>query len=193
MDWTGILAASAAIFGAVFMFLHWNVFRKQLGVLQDQLVVFRNQLALLENQLLHSSLHSLHRELVAPGTQAALRAIYAVSPEQIKSKQDLELLDAAEHVLNLYDTIGYRLLAGTIPKQEVIDMEWPVILRIAQQLMPFVEAERKSRATHYKEGFAQLVELVTSDEEIRAEVMERNSGPNNDYTGLPTLPIHRRG
>ncbi len=137
------------------------------------------------------ALHRLHERLIEPETQQALRTIFAANPEEFLDPDDTRLRDAAERVLNLYDLIGKRIQADTIPKDAVLDSEWPTILRVAQQIGMFLQKERERRHTIYKDGFAWLLTEIRGDNAIVESIREGNpNAPINPWTKLPTIPVY---
>ncbi|MEX2174485.1 MAG: NUDIX domain-containing protein [Pirellulaceae bacterium] len=137
------------------------------------------------------ALDRLHERLIEPQLQDALRTIFAAKPDEFLDAADLRLRDAAEKVLNLYDLIGHRAKAETIPKQELIETEWPVILRVAQQVYLFIEAQKNARKSPYKEGFIWLVREIRGTDPIVEQLKRENShSPQHPWTRLPVLPVH---
>jgi hypothetical protein len=160
--WTA-LGAIATVLGAVGTWaLVWLVSRQWL--VQHQ-------------QAKADALERLHRDLISVDVQHALRVIFAASPKDFLETKDLRLLDAAERVLNLYDLIGHRVMAQTLPPVETLRTEWPVILRVAQQLLPLIRLQEVKRGAKYKTGFLHLVELVRANQEIQQELKKLQASP----------------
>lgn len=125
-------------------------------------------------QLRADALERLHSTLIGDEIQHALRTVFAAKPQDfLKQPEEIRLLDAAEKVLNHYDLIGHRIIAETLPAEETLRTEWPVILRLAQQLLPFIELKREVRDNGYKEGFIYLVKLIQDDNAIKKRLADR--------------------
>ncbi len=122
---------------------------------------------LVRKQWRSDSLHREHMELRDAEIRNALRIIFAADPREFLVREDLRLRDAAEKVLDMYDLIGHRARAGTLPKDKTIATEWPTILRVSQKLWLFIEMEKKLRGTDYKKGFKWLVEEIARDGNVK--------------------------
>ena len=132
------------------------------------------------------ALHREHLELLNPEIREALRIVFAADPLEFLDRADLRLRDAAEKVLDMYDLIGLRVKAGTIPKSQTIDSEWPTVLRAAQQLGHFVDQEARERKTDYKEGFKWFVSELRRSTKVRRRL---GSGKLHACTNLPEVPV----
>lgn len=133
------------------------------------------------------ALDRLHARLIEPDLQEALRIIFAAKPVEIVDRENLRLRDAAEKVLNLYDLIGKRVEAETIPENPFLETDWPTILRVAQQLGDFIDNEESLRGTPYKTGFRWLVTKIRQSDAIVRQIPKTN--PKHHWTRLPTLPV----
>jgi hypothetical protein len=117
------------------------------------------QLRYQSRQLRQTALTALHKDILDPEVQRAIRAIYAADPASLAEPKTPEDLERIELILNQYDLIGTRLEYGLLPKKQTVSTEWPVILRLWCQLQPFIESEARLRpGVPYKPGFVWLVQ-----------------------------------
>jgi len=147
---------------------------------------------LASKQLRADALDRLHERLISEDVQHALRRVFACNPNEFTDPENIDLRDVAEKVLNLYDLIGRRAQAGTVPHDAVIQTEWPTILRVAQQLGPYLEKERSVRMTPYKQGFQWLLERMRYDDSVAAWASQAGLGIH-PHTGMPMVrvtPLH---
>lgn len=110
-------------------------------------------------QLRQSALMDLHKDLIRPDTQRAIRFIYSRPPKDLERPESQDVLNQIELVLNQYDLLGIRMQCGAIPCSEALATEWQVTLRLWHQLAGFCRSESSRRGgAPYKAGFEWLVE-----------------------------------
>jgi ADP-ribose pyrophosphatase YjhB (NUDIX family) len=146
---------------------------------------------LVQRQWRSDALHREHIELLKPDVREALRTVFAAQPEEFLERQDIRLLNAAEKVLDMYDLIGHRLMAGAIPREATVDSEWPTVLRIAQRLQLFIDKTREERNSDYKQGFRMLVRAIIGTPRIAEHVKGKFGGESGwpTWNHLPITPV----
>lgn len=142
------------------------------------------RLRLLHQQAVFQSLSHFQAIVLKPELQEALRFIYSCEPHQLSDPTCVVQLAKVELILNHYDLLAWRIKKGIIPLKDVIEIEWPVLLRFWQQLREFVEAEQKRRGdVPYKESLKWLVGKAseykqTHYPDITVKIHKRGSNAN---------------
>jgi len=88
-----------------------------------------NQLKLLHRQIAFQSLTHFQEIVSKPELQESLRFVYRCKPDQLANPSTLEELVKIELILNNYDLLAWRIKKGINPLDEVLEIEWPVLLR----------------------------------------------------------------
>jgi hypothetical protein len=98
----------------------------------------------------------------------------------------VEELVKVELILNNYDLLAWRIKKGVIPLKDVLEIEWPVLLRFWQQLSGFVEVEQKRRGdVPYKESLKWLIERAREYKQahypdVTVEIYKREFNANEE-------------
>lgn len=118
-----------------------------------------NQLKLLHRQITFQSLTHFQEIVTKPELQKALRVVYNHDPSELTNIVSIEPLEKIELILNNYDLLAWSIRKKVIPLDDVIEIEWPVLLRIQKQLGPFIKKEKEKRGgVPYKEDLTWLIE-----------------------------------
>jgi hypothetical protein len=102
------------------------------------------------------ALSQVHKEVAEPEFRDALRAIFAVPPEELTSTTSFDLMQSIDDATAVYDLVGLRIQEGVLPKEATLKTEWKILVPLWQHVEGFVKKERERRGMPYKEHFEWL-------------------------------------
>ncbi len=124
-------------------------------------------------------------ELNAPEVREALRFVYSRSPEQLLlSELSEDERQKVEMVLAHLERLSYRIRRGLVGEQEVYEMFWDVVVRVAQQLYSHIDDQAQRR-----DGYRHVAnfEWPARRFKVRSLKIQGGAPPNADATSLAHL------
>lgn len=116
-------------------------------------------------QMMYQVLTELHEKVISRPMKEAMFLVNNTCPKKLADPKSREQLEKIEMVLNFYDLIGFRVKKGVLPEEDVLETEWPVLLRLRKQLALFIENEKKLRGHEYFKTF--FLELAEKADDYR--------------------------
>ncbi len=160
---TSVLQISATLIAITGLYLVWN------------------QLKLLHRQITFQSLTHYQEIITRPELQKALRFVYSCAPNRLANPSYTEELEKIELILNNYDLLAWHIKKRVVPLDDVLEIEWPVILRFWKQLEKFVDKEKKGRGN------------VPCKENLRWLVEKAEEYKDKYYPDLPIIILNKSG
>ncbi|MBI3769815.1 MAG: DUF4760 domain-containing protein [Deltaproteobacteria bacterium] len=124
-------------------------------------------------------------ELNAPEVREALRFIYSRSPAELLLSELSDLRrQKVEMVLAHLERLSYRIRRGLVAEEEVYEMFWDVVVRVAQQLHSHIDDQAQRRG-----GYRHVANFEWLAKRFKVQSLKTDGGaPLNAYaTPLPEL------